>query len=155
MDKNRKTLLLCLAVPLGVGALASLLAGGYTLFASVEKPPLSPPGWVFPVVWTVLYLMMGYASCLVALSGRDRADVRRALGLYAAQLAVNFVWPLLFFGGQLYLAALICLAVLWVLILMTIRAFSRIREKAGDLLIPYLVWVSFAAYLNFGIFLLN
>ena len=155
MKMKWKSLLVALAIPLAVGGAGALLSGGMTNYGAMVKPPLSPPGWVFPVVWTVLYLLMGWASWLVWKSDAPREEKRRALILYGAQLAVNFIWPLVFFGGEMYLAALLILIALWVLILLTIRAFSGINERAGDLLIPYILWVSFAAYLNLGIFLLN
>ena len=155
MDGNWKKLLLCLAIPLGVGALASLLSGGMALYEQVAQPPLSPPGWVFPVVWTILYLLMGYASYMVWCAAGRTAPGRRALALYGGQLAVNFLWPLLFFRWQLFGLAFACLVVLWVLIFLTMRAFSRIRARAGDLLVPYLLWVTFAGYLNYGVFVLN
>lgn len=155
MKTKWKSLLIALAIPLAVGGAGALLSGGMTNYGAMAKPPLSPPGWVFPVVWTVLYLLMGWASWLVWKSDASREVKRRALILYGAQLAVNFIWPLVFFGGEMYLAALLILIALWVLILLTIRAFSGINERAGDLLIPYILWVSFAAYLNLGIFLLN
>ena len=155
MKTKWKSLLIALAIPLAVGGAGALLSGGMTNYGAMVKPPLSPPGWVFPVVWSVLYLLMGWASWLVWKSDASREVKRRALILYGAQLAVNFIWPLVFFGGEMYLAALLILIALWVLILLTIRAFSGINERAGDLLIPYILWVSFAAYLNLGIFLLN
>ncbi len=155
MKLNWKKLLLCLALPLAVGGLAALLSGGTELYKELNRPPLSPPGWVFPVVWSILYLLMGYSSYRILESGADPAQIRKALILYGVQLAVNFLWPLLFFGGQLYLSALLVLTLLWVLIFLTVRAFSPIDELASDLLIPYLLWVSFAWYLNLGIFLLN
>lgn len=150
-----KKLLICLAIPLAVGGLAALLSGGMESYKTLNQPPLSPPAWVFPVVWTVLYLLMGYASYLVLTSDGDKQQVKNALVLYGAQLLANFIWPLLFFGGSLYLTSLIWIVLLWVLILLTIRAFSAVDERAGDLLIPYILWVSLAAYLNLGVFLLN
>ena len=155
MKINWKKLLLCLALPLAVGGLAALLSGGMELYKELDRPPLSPPGWVFPVVWSALYLLMGWASWLVWKSDAPGAQKRRALIFYGAQLTVNFIWPLIFFGGQMFLTALLVLILLWILIFLTIRAFSKINERAGDLLIPYILWVSFAAYLNLGIFLLN
>ena len=155
MKKMWKSLLIALAIPLAVGGLGALLSGGMSDYGAMEKPPLSPPGWVFPVVWSILYLLMGWASWLVWKSGAPWQQKRRALILYGAQLAVNFLWPLIFFGAQMFLTALLVLILLWILILLTIRAFSGINGRAGDLLIPYILWVSFAAYLNFGIFLLN
>ena len=149
---NLKKLLVCLAIPLAVGGLSALLSGGMADYSLLNQPPLSPPGWVFPIVWTVLYLVMGYASYRIATADGDR---KRALRLYGAQLAVNFLWPLVFFGLSWYLTAFFVLLLLWALILLTQREFARIDPKAADLLIPYLLWVTFAGYLNFGTFLLN
>ena len=149
-----KTLIFCIIIPLAQGGLSALLTmEGTRAFSLINKPPLSPPGWVFPVVWSALYLLMGYASWRVWRS--DSSKKGQALKLYAAQLVANFIWPLLFFGGEWYLAALLWLVLLWVLILLTIRAFSAIDERSGDLLIPYILWVSFAGYLNLGVYLLN
>ena len=155
MKLQWKPLLIALGIPLAVGGLAALLSGGTELYSELVKPPLSPPGWLFPVVWTALYLLMGYASYLVWRSAAPQKQKRRALMLYALQLLANFLWPLLFFGANALLGALVCLLVLWVLIFLTIRAFAAIDERAADLLLPYILWVSFAAYLNLGFFLLN
>ena len=155
MKINWKKLLICLAIPLAVGGLAAVLSGGMSDYGAMAKPPLSPPGWVFPVVWSILYLLMGYASYRVLESGAAEQEIRKALTLYGLQLIANFVWPLLFFGGGWFLLSFFWLIFLWVLIFLTIRAFSSIDETAGNLLIPYILWVTFAAYLNFGIYLLN
>lgn len=155
MKINWKPLLIALAIPLAVGGLATLLSGGMADYKALEQPPLSPPGWVFPVVWTVLYLLMGYASYRVYTAGMSPALTKKALRFYAAQLALNFLWPIVFFGFEWYLAAFVILVALWVLILMTLRLFTAIDETAGDLLIPYLLWVTFAGYLNLGVYLLN
>lgn len=142
-------------IPLAVGGLGVLLSGGIGNYKIINQPPLSPPGWVFPVVWTVLYVLMGEAAYRVLTSGKDPAQVKKALTAYGVQLAINLLWPIVFFGGQKYLAAFFVIIALWVAILVTLRRFSRIDETAGDLLIPYLLWVTFAAYLNLGVFLLN
>ncbi len=151
-----KKLIICLVIPLAVGGAAALLTGGgMQQYEQVRQPPFSPPGWLFPIVWTILYLLMGYASYRVLTSRADELRIHKALSLYGAQLAVNFLWPLIFFGLDWYLAAFIVLLVLWVLIFLTIRAFADIDETAGDLLLPYILWVTFAAYLNVGVYLLN
>ncbi len=150
-----KQLIICLAIPLAVGGLATLLTGGMQQYNQFRQPPFSPPGWLFPVVWTILYLLMGYASYRVLTSGADPRQIRKALTLYSTQLALNFLWPLVFFGLEWYLAAFIVLLALWVLIFLTIRTFSDIDERAGDLMLPYILWVTFAAYLNAGVYLLN
>lgn len=155
MNKNWKKRLICWAIPLAVGGLAALLSGGMSGYKTLNQPPLSPPGWIFPLVWTALYLLMGEASYRVLVSGKDATLVKKALVAYGIQLFLNFLWPLFFFGGQLYLTAFFVLLLLWVAILITLRWFSQIDELAGDLLIPYLLWVTFAGYLNFGVFLLN
>lgn len=155
MKPNIKTLLIALAIPLAVGGAATLLSGGMGDYRMLNQPPLSPPGWVFPIVWTLLYLLMGYSSYRVYTSEKPRAQINRALRLYGAQLLFNFIWPIVFFGFNWYLGAFIVLIILWVLILLTLRAFTAIDEAAGDLLIPYILWVTFAGYLNFGVYFLN
>lgn len=150
-----KELLICLAIPLAVGGLSALLSGGMSDYQMLNQPPLSPPGWVFPVVWSILYLLMGYASYRVLTSGADRKQIRQALTLYGAQLFFNFLWSPVFFGLEWRLVAFLILIVLWLLIYLTIKAFSEIDEWAGNLLLPYILWVTFAGYLNFGVFLLN
>lgn len=156
MKTNWKKLLICLAIPLGVGALAALLSrSGMDAYKTYEKPPLSPPGWLFPVVWTALYALMGLASYWIVQAPADKKEKEKALILYGIQLALNFLWPLVFFRAEKFLAAFLVLIALWVAVYLTIRAFSKIKEPAGDLLIPYLLWVSFAGYLNLGIYLLN
>ena len=155
MKIDWKKLIICLVIPLAVGGLSALISGGMGEYLQLNRPPLSPPGWVFPIVWTILYLLMGYASFLVLTSGSDQQDVRRALYLYGAQLALNFLWSIVFFGLGWRLVAFFVLIALWILIFLTFQAFSKINEQAGDLLLPYLLWVTFAAYLNFGTYLLN
>ena len=155
MKFNWKRLLVCLIVPLATGGLATIFSGGMSGQQIANQPPLSPPGWMFPVVWTILYLLIGYASYRILESGADPASIQKALRLYGAQLALNFLWPILFFGFDAYLFAFLVLIGLWVLIFLTIRAFSKIDETAGNLLLPYLLWVTFAGYLNLGVYLLN
>lgn len=155
MKIDWKKLLLCLGIPLAVGGLSALVSGGMASYSQLRQPPLSPPGWVFPVAWTVLYLLMGYASYRMLTAGADRQQTRFALIVYGVQLLVNFLWSPVFFGLEWRLTAFWILLMLWVLIYITIRLFSRIDERAGDLLLPYLLWVTFAGYLNLGAFLLN
>ncbi len=155
MKVNVKKLLLNLALPLAVGGLSALISGGMGDYKVMNQPPLSPPGWVFPIVWTILYLLMGYAAYRVSLSGGDPEEIRKALRVYWAQLALNFLWSPVFFGLNWYLVAFFILIAMWVLIYITMNRFSQLDKPAGDLLIPYLLWVTFAGYLNFGVFLLN
>ena len=156
MTNKWKKLILCLAIPLATGGVATLLSlKGMQQYEQMRQAPFSPPGWVFPVVWTILYLMMGYASYRVLTSDEDVRQIHKALQVYGIQLALNFLWPLLFFGLEMYLTAFIVLLALWVAIFLTIRAFGDIDELAADLLLPYIVWVTFAGYLNVGAYLLN
>lgn len=155
MKPNWKKLLIALGIPLAVGGLSALISGGMSGYQGLVKPPLSPPGWVFPVAWTVLYLLMGYASYRIATSGADKAQVKKALTLYGIQLFLNFLWSPVYFGLEWRLVAFFILLALWVFVLLTMRAFTEIDEKAGDLLLPYILWLTFAAYLNLGTILLN
>lgn len=155
MKSDIKKLLISLGIPLAVGGLSALISGGMSDYTALNQPPLAPPGWLFPVVWTVLYLLMGYASYRIITSDADKMQKQRALILYGLQLLVNFLWSPVFFGLQWRLVAFFLLLILWVLILLTMRAFSEIDERAGDLLIPYLLWVTFAGYLNLAVYLLN
>lgn len=149
-------LLKCIAIPLLTGGLSALLSGGgMQAFGMLNQPPLSPPGPVFPVVWTILYILMGIASWLVWTSDADKYDVFYALMVYGRQLFVNFFWPIFFFRLHWYLFAFVWLILLWGLILANVLVFYRIRKTAAYLLVPYLVWVTFAGYLNLGIWYLN
>ena len=156
MKIDKKRLIICLAIPLGVGGAAGLLTmNSMEAFEALNQPPLSPPGWLFPVVWTVLYVLMGIASYLVSVSDAPQEEKARALWTYGIQLAFNFLWPIAFFNLKWYLFAFLWLVILWILILITALRFGRIRKPAGYLLVPYLLWVAFAGYLNLGIYLLN
>ena len=155
MKLQIKKLLIALAIPLAVGGLGALLSGGFSDYAQLNQPPLAPPGWLFPIVWTVLYLLMGYASYRVWVGDGSQEDKRKALIAYAVQLFLNLLWPILFFRFELRLSAFFLLILLWIAIFITVRLFSKLDERAGDLLLPYLLWVTFAGYLNLGVYLLN
>ncbi len=151
-----KTLLICIAIPLLVGGISGLISmNSMQTFAALEKPPLSPPAWLFPVVWTILYILMGIASYLIIASDTTQRETERALSLYALQLFFNFFWSILFFNLGLYWFAFAWLLVLWVLIGLCIIYFSRISNTAALLMVPYFLWVTFAAYLNAGVAYLN
>lgn len=149
-------MLICILIPLAVGALAGWLSReGMSLYQTMYKPLLSPPGWVFPVVWSLLYILMGIASCLVNCSEASRPRKKRALILYGLQLAVNFVWPLLFFRFGLLWLSFFWLLLLNGLVWACMTLFRYILPKAGKLMLPYLLWLFYAAYLNLGAALLN
>ena len=154
MKHKLSSLLPALFLPLAVGGLAGYFTrsamSGYKL---LKKPPFAPPGWVFPVVWTILYLLMGYASWRI---WKSSSPARwEALGEYVLTLALNFLWPLLFFLGGWWLAALLVLIVLFLLVADLIRRSAVIDWKAALALVLYLLWLGVAGYLNLGIYLLN
>ena len=139
-----------------IGGLSALASGAdfVPYFQALRKPPLTPPPAAFGPAWTALYLLMGVAAWLVWREGIDRRTAL-ALGVFAAQLVLNFAWSLIFFGRHRVGFALIEIVVPWLTILVTIGAFWSVRRAAGALLLPYLAWVSFATYLNAGIWRLN
>lgn len=149
-----KPLLISLIISLGVGALAGFLTmANVDLYKNLELPPLSPPAAVFPIVWTVLYLLMGISAYMIYTSNAEGRST--ALKIYAAQLIVNFFWSLLFFNSEDYLFSFLWLSLLWILIILMIVSFYRVNKCAAYLQIPYLLWVTFAGYLNLGIYSLN
>lgn len=154
--KHWKIYALWIAATEAVGALSGWLTreGVKVYEQTVTKPPLSPPSWVFPVVWGILFALMAIGAARVYLSpaGPERT---RSLRLYGLQLAVNFVWSIIFFNLQAFGLALVWLVLLWILILRMLLAFRRVDPVAGWLQLPYLLWVSFAAYLTAGVLLLN
>ena len=148
-----KKILITLA-PLVSGALSWLVVSdAASSYGELALPPLSPPAWVFPAVWTVLYIMMGTASRRIYSSADP--DRINALYLFYIQLAVNVIWPFIFFGLCQYLVAFLWIILLWLLVLDTTVTFGNIDRKAGYLLVPYILWISFAAYLNLAVFFLN
>lgn len=148
-----KKLLIAILIPLMVGGLSALLTmNSMENFEKINKPPLSPPAILFPIVWTILYILMGIASYLVAVSKKPNG---LALILYGAQLVFNFFWSIIFFNMEAYLFAFIWLVVLWILIVLTTYYFSKASRLAAYLMIPYILWVTFAGYLNLAIYLLN
>ena len=149
-----RCIILNLLATLALAGLGVLLSGSYgDLYTRLEKPPLAPPSWLFPVAWSILYVLMGVAAGLVCRA--DHPGRTRALRLYYVQLVVNILWPVIFFRFELLSVALVWLAVLLVLVLITWRRFREIDRIAGWLLAPYLVWCLFAFYLNAGIVILN
>jgi len=151
-----KTLFICIAVPLIVGGIAGFISkDSMSVFETLNKPPLSPPGWLFPVAWMILYILMGIASYLTVTSGAPQRSISQSLKLYGIQLFFNFLWTFWFFNLGLYFFAFIWLIVLWILILATIISFAHISKPAAYLMLPYLLWVAFAGYLNLGIAILN
>lgn len=151
--RRHRGLLISMAIPLIIGGISTLLSGGAKVNPSLEAPPLIPPEWVFPVVWIILYLLMGYSAYLIFKSRNGGRII--ALAVYAAQLAANFLWSILFFRFEFLFAALIDAVVLWALAIVMVWLFADIDKKAALLQIPYVLWLTFAAYLSFGFWALN
>lgn len=148
------TLIICIAIPLIVGAISSFLTQDAMMsFESMNKPPLAPPGWLFPVAWTILYILMGVASFLIYKSNSEA----RYMGLliYMVQLVFNFVWSLIFFKYESYWFAAVWLAVLLVMIIALMMNTSKYSLAAMFMLLPYAAWCCFAMYLNVGIAMRN
>ena len=156
MKVNVKKLVICIVIPLAVGAASALLTrGAMSEFGMLRQPPLSPPAWLFPVVWTVLYTLMGISSYLISESGAAEREKESALATYFYQLLVNFLWPIFFFNFGWYLFSFVWILLLWGLVWRMIQQFRTINKVAAWLNIPYIVWLTIAAYLNFGIWWLN
>ncbi len=126
-----------------------------TWYMGIEKPFFNPPNWVFGPVWTTLFILMGISLYLVWSRGIKTNDAKIALTLFAAQLVLNVLWSIIFFSLKSPFYAFIEIVILWTAILLTIIWFRKISKTAGYLLVPYILWVSFAAVLNLSIFLLN
>ena len=146
-------LLACVGLSFVPGLLGARFEPG-PWYEGLAKPPLTPPGWVFPVAWGALYAAMGVALYLYV-TARERPMPRLPLALFATQLLLNGLWSWLFFGLHRPGLALFDLALLWLVLIATIATFWRRRRAAGALLVPYLVWVSFAGYLNAALWWLN
>lgn len=154
MHKKTISYVISIALALIVGSASALLTSdSMDIYSSVQTPPLSPPSIVFPIVWTILFTLMGISAARIYIA--NDYQFSSAIIIYAVQLAMNFAWSLIFFNGRYFLFAFIWLLVLWALILTMIIKFYRIDKTAALLQIPYLLWVTFAGYLNLGIYLLN
>ena len=152
--KKIEVLIISVLIPLLVGSVSSLLSGNMrNMYKTIKQPPLSPPAIVFPIVWTILYILMGVASYFIFNSISEHRT--KALKIYKISLIFNFFWSIIFFGIAYYLLAFVWLIVLIYIIINMMIVFYRIKPLAAYLLIPYLVWCLFAAYLNFGVYILN
>lgn len=153
MKINFKSLIINILVPVLLGALVGFLSGSSNGYEDMIQPSFAPPGIVFPIVWTILYTLMGISSYLIYQTNDSSKD--KALFIYYLQLAVNLLWSFIFFNFRLYFLAFLWIILLIVLVVMMIMRFLPISKIAGYLQIPYLLWISFAAVLNFSIYLLN
>lgn len=151
---NWKRLLTSILVSLGTGIVAGLLTrGSVTDYAVIEKPSFAPPAWLFPVVWGILYVLMGISAYIILESRCNNRSA--ALRIYALQLAVNFLWPVIFFDLKTYTLAFVWILILWVLIISMTISFYRYNKTAAYLQIPYLLWVTFATVLTYAVAVMN
>lgn len=152
--KKAKPYVFSILLALTVGGLSALAtANNMNIYDKITMPPLSPPGWLFPVVWTILFILMGISAALIFVS--DSAQKESALFVYAVSLVLNFTWSILFFNMQAFILSFIVLVGLWVSIIITIVKYFTIDKTAAWLQLPYLIWVTFAGYLNAAIVILN
>ena len=146
-----------IAIPLAIGGLAAFLTrNSMDIYDKINQPFLAPPSWVFPVAWTVLYILMGISSAMVYQNASaTKEDKKQALSLYGVNLIVNFFWSIIFFNLGAFLGAFLWLMLLIFIIVKVISAFYKIKPAAAYLQIPYVIWCCFAAYLNASIWLMN
>lgn len=157
MWKKIRPYVISVVIALAVGGISALLTmNNMDLYSKIEQPALAPPPWLFPVVWTILYVLMGIGAALVY-NRKDfkPEETRNALIIYAINLALNFFWSIIFFNLEAYLFAFIWLVALWIVIIAMIISFRKVSPVAAYLQIPYLLWVTFAGYLNLAIYILN
>ena len=148
MWKKIRPYVISVVIALAVGGISALLTmNNMDLYSKIEQPALAPPPWLFPVVWTILYVLMGIGAALVY-NRKDfkPEETRNALIIYAVNLALNFFWSIIFFNLEAYLFAFIWLVALWIVIIAMIISFRKVSPVAAYLQIPYLIWVTFAGY---------
>lgn len=152
--KNKKNYFLFISVSVLTGLLSALLTrNNMNIYDKISTPPLSPPGILFPIVWTILYILMGISAARIYTANNNKWS--SSLSVWSVQLIVNFLWSILFFNYQAFLLSFIWLVLLLILIMIMIILFYKIDKAAGLIQIPYFLWVTFAGYLNFAIYLLN
>ena len=149
---NYKLLIFNILLPLIIGFIGSIL-GGFNNFDLINKPTFTPPGIVFPIVWTILYILMGISAYIISISNND--NKKKAYIIYLIQLIVNCLWPLFFFRLNYYLFSFIWILLLIGLVIAMIDNFKQINKLSAYLQIPYLLWLIFASILNLSIYLLN
>ena len=156
MKRNWKPYLFWILLSEALGGLSGWLTreGTKIYQQTIAQPPLSPPGWVFPVVWTILFALMGISAARIYLTPPSK-ERSRGLNLFIAQLVVNFFWSPIFFNLQAFGLAFFWLLILWGLVLWMIFTFRKADPIAAKLQIPYVLWLTFAAYLNLGVWYLN
>ena len=155
MWKKLKPYVISVLIAFAVGGLAALLTkDSMSMYEEIVKPALAPPGWIFPVAWGILYTLMGISSARMYVKTQGKI-IGTGLDYYIISLVFNFLWTIIFFNMKAFLFSFIWLIILWILILLTIINYKKYCKAAAYLQIPYLLWVTFAGYLNFMIYLLN
>ena len=145
-----------IAIPLlGSIAVGFLTSSSGEFYSELIRPAFAPPGWVFPIIWPILYILMGIAAYRISMYNKQGTNTGNAYFTYLLQLAINFLWPIIFFNLRLYGIAFVIILILLIFIIITTVKFYKIDKVAGLLMIPYILWVSFASVLNFFIWLLN
>ncbi len=149
--------IISLAITTGIGFVASLFTRPEIAdwYAELHKPSFTPPSWAFPFAWSIIYILIATSAYLVWRQRNGSANYKRARVIYFIQLFLNFSWSIVFFGMHQILGALLIIVILWMYILLNIFSFSKFSLTAARLLIPYLLWVSFATALNYSIYMLN
>lgn len=153
--KNKLISIILIIFPSVIGFSSYLITSkNMDLYTTITKPPLSPPPMVFMIAWTILYILMGIAVAMY-FSKRDKANITAGMISFFVQLALNFVWSIIFFNQRNFLLALVCLIALWLVVIYMTTEYLKVSRWAGILSIPYICWLSFAAYLNLAVYLMN
>jgi tryptophan-rich sensory protein len=155
--KNVLIFIGCIIICYAAGGIGTIFTTSSipTWYAALHKPPLNPPNWVFGPVWTLLYTLMAIAIYLIIKKGFEEDIIKISTGIFAAQLVLNTLWSVVFFGARTTFAPIFIIAALWLSILACIILFWSISKPASVMMMPYILWVSFATYLNIGVYVLN
>lgn len=159
--KEIRNFFICVLIPLAVGYASSMISNilsgldNSQYYSQLIKPGFAPPSFIFPIVWTILFILMGVSSYLIFRKGYDLSKVKDAMFYYWLQLGLNFIWSILFFGLDLRLTALVNVVILIVVVIIMIIKFAKIDKKAAYLNIPYLLWLFYAMFLNYFIWMIN
>ncbi|MBQ8162888.1 MAG: tryptophan-rich sensory protein [Clostridia bacterium] len=155
--KNIKTYIIAILIPVAVGLISAFITkDSMQIYSELQTPPLSPPSILFPIVWSILYVLMGISSAIIwTKRDTDPKNADKGIAFYALSLAFNFVWSIIFFNLRQFLFAFVWLLALLYLIIRTVSSYEKVSKAAAYLQIPYMLWVMFAGYLNFGIWFLN
>lgn len=150
--KNKWILVKNIVIPIALGGLVGLIISQFMDYNTLQKPPLSPPGFIFGIVWSILYLLMGIAYGMLVYKGKSDAEVSK---IYWTQLIINLIWPILFFVFKIRLFSSIWIIILLILVISMVIKFYKKDKIIGYSQIPYLLWIMFATYLNIGVYILN